>query len=1319
MKSLKKLRKSKRDVFDLLSIKDINKKVKDPLPVKDKEIEYNLVLIIKSLNNIICHSGSLSLNSDNFKQELNFIEIEAYLKQFQSKPYYQNKIAPLIEVLKVLYLKTKKEKAFLNIAKDMNITINEKNMITDSQIDLLNYMLINSYERLILLDSDIFDVFYFLKDIFTFLTDDYKYLLDYYFLIQLHTYNVLSSQRFKETQKTKFDRKKYIGVSKILFDIIYKIKNNTLLELAFSLFCQHYLYFRDNSFVFLPINKWIFLILKALKGEIKFLFSDNKENEKEYYSLSKLIHMKYYFGEIERNKKRKRKLEDERISVVCAEDLPTSQRSTLLPNMKMVDKYEAASDFLEDDACEIYPKELYFSKGPSEIFLINLFKFNESEKENVKSNKEIYNIHKNELIQGALIVADKILKFNYDKKEYKDYDEKYFCTKLIDEVIKLFLKNDELHLIKRCLNCFGSILLRQPKVIIDCIPSIIIRLSENVLNNKIEYLVNQLNYFFSNCNIFFQKAFENNDIELIKKINKICNNSVLMSSFVLLNPFIFKLKMLKLNTTNKSSHDKIVNNIQSLINEYFIFCSSLVYNYLLLNDFILTVYIEVIIIYFIEKSTPELIRKYMLKIITKVYREKLLKRIFNQLFIDESGYLKLKTIFYVLRYISSEKNKKNNSLFLMKFLEENDKINNSDSSKILDFLSKHLVNKDTKFYFIDFYKHKTSSNNVISNESIIDDENEYVEIYDTMNPKSNAKIFKYFLHIIFKCMHEAKELEDIASLNKILTMLLINIVPLEKKQIYQLLEFLIEYLNNITQMISAQGHKIWQNYFKQYLELLNYVNSYINIRNNNFKDEDTLDENYIQSLIDSYNKIILSLFKLIPNNLSSKDYDILNMIPTIYSYLLTLDILHKFNETQIKYLDNETNINNNENKISKELLTILNKYLNNNKQKSQSTFNSCSISLYYIFYYLKNISKKEYFDIFYTIIIRSLSIDDFKYENNVINAANFILIKLCVKIFYEEKEYISKEEDEVLSNYDKKYQFIQKLHKFIRQSTKENINENKNSINNDESKVDFSILKEQDYDTRIGLINRYLKFSRDTNFININLENHKKDDENFESKIEKYKETKDIVNCRYQKWLIFIQMLLNSKSKKAKASDINDNIDFLFNSSFSFTESKPIHFISIIKSEELDDNDFNLFSNFYSILGNVIINEDEFAIKKENIFDNIIFRFDKSTLHGVVIVLIKKLFMEDDAHFSGNFIVYVKPLNVNGLYFIKIQKNSDFKMKNNNAFKLLTQIDQDFNKIFSDFIILDTTNEKQNEYFFNLIEMIFNYAFLEEQINAQ
>ena len=57
-------------------------------------------------------------------------------------------------------------------------------------------------------------------------------------------------------------------------------------------------------------------------------------------------------------------------------------------------------------------------------------------------------------------------------------------------------------------------------------------------------------------------------------------------------------------------------------------------------------------------------------------------------------------------------------------------------------------------------------------------------------------------------------------------------------------------------------------------------------------------------------------------------------------------------------------------------------------------------------------------------------------------------------------------------------------------------------------------------------------------------------------------------------------------------------------------------------------------------------------------------------------------------------------------------------MKNSVPFKLLTQIDQDFNKIFNNNIILDTNDKKQIDYFYNIIEMIFNYSFLEEQINS-
>ena len=153
----------------------IKKKIKDK--EKEKEIEYNLVLILKSLNNIICNPLNLMSSIETLKNELNFLDIETYLNQFRSKPYYKYKIYPLLEFLKELFLKSKKQKGFLHIVKDMNIIITEENKITDRQIDRLNYMLIFQYEKLLLLDNEIYDIFIYLKDIFPYLKHDYKLLV--------------------------------------------------------------------------------------------------------------------------------------------------------------------------------------------------------------------------------------------------------------------------------------------------------------------------------------------------------------------------------------------------------------------------------------------------------------------------------------------------------------------------------------------------------------------------------------------------------------------------------------------------------------------------------------------------------------------------------------------------------------------------------------------------------------------------------------------------------------------------------------------------------------------------------------------------------------------------------------------------------------------------------------------------------------------------------------------------------------------------------------------------------------------------------------
>ena len=112
-------------------------------------------------------------------------------------------------------------------------------------------------------------------------------------------------------------------------------------------------------------------------------------------------------------------------------------------------------------------------------------------------------------------------------------------------------------------------------------------------------------------------------------------------------------------------------------------------------------------------------------------------------------------------------------------------------------------------------------------------------------------------------MNETKELDDICYIQKLLSMIFINIVPLDENNIYQIFKFLVDYLNNIVQIINAEGHKVWQNYIKQCLEILNYSNSYINIKNNNFETKNEINKNYIEKITNSYEKIILALFKLL------------------------------------------------------------------------------------------------------------------------------------------------------------------------------------------------------------------------------------------------------------------------------------------------------------------------------------------------------------------------------------------------------------------------------------------------------------------------
>ena len=69
----------------------------------------------------------------------------------------------------------------------------------------------------------------------------------------------------------------------------------------------------------------------------------------------------------------------------------------------------------------------------------------------------------------------------------------------------------------------------------------------------------------------------------------------------------------------------------------------------------------------------------------------------------------------------------------------------------------------------------------------------------------------------------------------------------------------------------------------------------------------------------------------------------------------------------------------------------------------------------------------------------------------------------------------------------------------------------------------------------------------------------------------------------------------------------------------------------------------------------------------------------------------------------------------------KIPDNNINNIKNNNKnnkIKILTQIDNDINKMFSDYIIIDFNDDKQIDYFFGIMDFLFNYSLLEQFINV-
>ena len=124
-----KLRRSKKDFYEILSVKDINKKVKEVI-TKEKEKDYQLVLIIKSLNNIIYEHFENFVLLDNVQivesKNDKFVVIENAENMFAYSIKSNHTTGWKVNTTVVEAVDFIKKHTNLNIAKDYKKNIDEQ-----------------------------------------------------------------------------------------------------------------------------------------------------------------------------------------------------------------------------------------------------------------------------------------------------------------------------------------------------------------------------------------------------------------------------------------------------------------------------------------------------------------------------------------------------------------------------------------------------------------------------------------------------------------------------------------------------------------------------------------------------------------------------------------------------------------------------------------------------------------------------------------------------------------------------------------------------------------------------------------------------------------------------------------------------------------------------------------------------------------------------------------------------------------------------------------------------------------------------------------
>ena len=224
-------------------------------------------------------------------------------------------------------------------------------------------------------------------------------------------------------------------------------------------------------------------------------------------------------------------------------------------------------------------------------------------------------------------------------------------------------------------------------------------------------------------------------------------------------------------------------NFDSLLINSFNFFITFVNEFLLAKNH-LTLTGEILLTTLIVKHSNLYLRKYTTTILSKIFNKNVLISIYKYLLISDSNNLQYKQLFYII-YLLLASNKYNYLDFLTEFLKKNIKFGISSSNEILKYFSEHISFKKSDQIYI-----SGLHDEIDENDEQINQKGNDVLLYSFSNPNRNIKILKYIIDIIYKCMKDMNNYDDI-NIHKFIKLSLINAIQIEEENIKILLNYLL------------------------------------------------------------------------------------------------------------------------------------------------------------------------------------------------------------------------------------------------------------------------------------------------------------------------------------------------------------------------------------------------------------------------------------------------------------------------------------------------------------------------------------------------